>query len=220
MRVLGLDACRKGWVGVALDGGRFDVVRFSPAAEPLLDGFEVVGVDIPIGTVASGLRACDADARAFVGVRRNSVFPALPASALHAASYADAAVACRASTGKGLTQQSWRLAPKTREIAALCHRFPLYEVHPEVSFRALHGEPLPWAKTTWNGLALRRRLLADAGVMIPDLVGAAGGLAGPDDVLDAAVAAWSAARIAAGDAESLPAVPEQDDDGRLVAIWF
>jgi len=41
-----------------------------------------------------------------------------------------------------------------------------------------------------------------------------------DDVVDAAVVAWSATRIARGEAQSLPEPPEHDSDGRPVAIWY
>jgi predicted RNase H-like nuclease len=40
-----------------------------------------------------------------------------------------------------------------------------------------------------------------------------------DDVLDAAAAAWSADRLARGEAEPLPDPPAMVD-GREVAIWF
>jgi predicted RNase H-like nuclease len=40
-----------------------------------------------------------------------------------------------------------------------------------------------------------------------------------DDVVDAAAAAWSAQRIARGEARSLPNPPELVD-GRRVAIWY
>jgi len=77
---------------------------------------------------------------------------------------------------------------------------------------------LPWPKTTWNGLMLRRRLLAEADVAVPDTLAIAGATAGPDDVLDAAVVAWTASRIAAGSAEWLPRSP-QLEEGRP-RIWF
>lgn len=217
MRVLGLDACRRGWVGVVVDDGRFAEAVFAVSAAELVDGFAVVGVDMPIGTTAGGRRECDVAARAFVGGRRSSVFNALPTSVLEAGSYAEAAAACVALTGKGLSQQSWGLVAKTREIAAMRDTAPVHEVHPEVSFRALHGEPLPWPKTTWDGLMLRRRLLADAGVVVPDAVGVP---AAPDDVVDAAVVAWTATRIAAGTACSLPDPPQLDERGRPLAIRY
>jgi len=49
--------------------------------------------------------------------------------------------------------------------------------------------------------------------------GEAGDKAAVDDVLDAAVAAWSARRYAEGTATALPAPPEVFDDGPAAAIW-
>jgi predicted RNase H-like nuclease len=90
-------------------------------------------------------------------------------------------------------------------------------VHPEVSFRALGGRPLPASKRTWAGQAARRGLLEGAGIRLPDQLGRAG-VAAPDDVLDAAAAAWSAHRIADGRAASLPHPPQPDPLGRPIAI--
>ena len=94
----------------------------------------------------------------------------------------------------------------------------VFEVHPEVSFRHLAGDSLPWSKKSWNGLLLRRQLLADAGVALPERIPGVKGAAA-DDVVDAAVAAWSARRIATGVARPLPD-PPQSVDGRQVAIWY
>ncbi|MFD8862917.1 DUF429 domain-containing protein, partial [Streptomyces sp. NPDC059590] len=47
-----------------------------------------------------------------------------------------------------------------------------------------------------------------------------GGRVPPDDVMDAAAAAWSAHRIALGTAVSLPDPPETTRDGLPVAIWY
>jgi hypothetical protein len=44
----------------------------------------------------------------------------------------------------------------------------VFEVHPEVSFCELAGECVAWSKKSWNGRLLRRRLLADAGIVLPD----------------------------------------------------
>ena len=40
------------------------------------------------------------------------------------------------------------------------------------------------------------------------------------DVLDAAAVAWSAARIAAGRAVTIPARPQRDPQGRQIAIRY
>jgi predicted RNase H-like nuclease len=56
-------------------------------------------------------------------------------------------------------------------------------------------------------------------LVIPDVLEAVG-MVPADDVLDAAAAAWSAQRIARGEAKSLPSPPEEDERGREIAIWY
>lgn len=89
-------------------------------------------------------------------------------------------------------------------------------MHPEVSFREMAGQPIQWAKTTWNGQILRHRHLALAGITLPDELDEAGGVP-VADVFDAAVAAWSARRYAAGEARSLP---ESAQLGERQVIWY
>lgn len=95
------------------------------------------------------------------------------------------------------------------EIAPLAERDErVFEVHPEVSFRELLGRMLV-SKSTAAGVAERRLALAEAGIDLPDLPYPT------DDVLDAAVAAWSAARYASGAALPLP----EGHASRIGAIW-
>jgi predicted RNase H-like nuclease len=74
-------------------------------------------------------------------------------------------------------------------------------------------------KSTWAGAERRRALLADAGIALNGELGLAGQAVGVDDVLDAGAAAWSALRVARGDAVSLPSPPEVFADGWPAAIW-
>lgn len=200
--------------------GRFQGVRLGTVkaiiewAEPV----ETIGIDIPIGHVVGGLRLADVEARQFVGPRGSSVFPAPPAQALTAGSYVEANGLLAAMGSPRMSKQAWNLVPKMVEaarVAAIDGR--VHEVHPEASFCELAGQCLPWSKKSWNGLHHRRRLLAEAGIELPDLMPDARG-AVADDVVDAAVAAWSARRIAAGSARTFPD-PPQEVDGRKVAIW-
>jgi predicted RNase H-like nuclease len=144
-----------------------------------------------------------------------------PRPVVEAASYPDANRLCRELTRQGLSQQAWAL---TRKILQVDRYLDLadgrvYEVHPEMCFRALSGTPVQASKHTWAGQAQRRGLLERAGTRVPDELGRAGAAA-PDDVLDAAVAAWSAHRIANGRGVSLPHPPQRDPRGRPVAIWY
>ena len=73
-RVTGVDGCRDGWVGVDLDGGGSVTVRAAASLDERLAGTaaqQVVGIDMPLGLLASGWRAADREARALLGPRRS-----------------------------------------------------------------------------------------------------------------------------------------------------
>jgi predicted RNase H-like nuclease len=139
---------------------------------------------------------------------------------LAAASYADACAVARALDGRAISRQAWALRTKILEVGAWLPTAPcpVYEVHPEVSFSLLTGAPIVAGKRTAAGLAARRRALEEAGIVVPADLADASGVAA-DDVLDAAVVAWSAGRIAAGQARSFPDPPEISADRRVAAIW-
>jgi predicted RNase H-like nuclease len=206
---------------VLLDADGFRGARRGSLAE-LVEWAEpvaAVGVDIPIGEEPGRRRRADDEARRFVGARRASVFAAPPVQGLRVDDY-DAANRALAAAGRPrMSRQAWALVPKMREAASLAAADPrLHEVHPEVCFRHLHGAELAWPKRSWNGVTLRRSLLRSAGVELPEPLEDVGAT-GVDDVLDAAVVAWSARRIALGRARTLPADPPVHD-GRAVAIWY
>jgi predicted RNase H-like nuclease len=118
-------------------------------------------------------------------------------------------------------QQSYALRKKILEVdscAAADDR--IYEVHPEVCFAEMNGEPLTHSKNSWHGQRARLRLLANAGITIPDDLGPVGSIP-PDDIIDAAAAAWSADRIANGKADCL-GVPALDAKPNPSAgqIWY
>jgi predicted RNase H-like nuclease len=96
---------------------------------------------------------------------------------------------------------------------------PLFEVHPELSFTMM-GDGQPKAgKKSWHGQRDWMAHLESAGIVIPAEIGDAG-QAGPDDVLDAAAAAWSAHRIATHVACSVPDPPQSNERGQRMAIWY
>jgi predicted RNase H-like nuclease len=72
--------------------------------------------------------------------------------------------------------------------------------------KILEVEPLEHPKTTWAGFRMRVRLLEQAGIAVPEW---------PDlpilDTVDAAAAAWSALRVARGEARTLPSEPWQGE---------
>ncbi len=221
-RVVGIDGAGKfGWVGVVADADGFHGARLGTLREIIdwAEPVDVIGIDIPIGHGTGGVRRADVAARGFVGPRGSSVFAAPPAVVLDTGSYAEANEILTAMALPMLSRQAWALVPRiveTGRVADNDARF--FEVHPEVSFCELAGQSLAWSKKSWNGIHLRRRLLAGAGIVLPEVIPEVDG-AVADDIIDAAVSAWSARRIANGSARSLPDPPEEAN-GRRVAIWY
>jgi predicted RNase H-like nuclease len=184
-----------------------------------LSDAEVLAVDMPIGISEAWPRQADVLARAFVGPRRNSVFMTPPRAVLEAVTVTEARDLMGRLTGQSISSQTYAIAKRILEADAVARNDArIYEIHPEVSFRELAGAPLRYAKSTWIGSHLRRQLLAQAGIRLPDDIGPAG-IAGVADVLDAAIAAWSGARVAARTASSLPDPPQRTPDGLIAAIW-
>jgi predicted RNase H-like nuclease len=225
--VTGVDGCAAGWVAVTLGPESQPAgTAVSIAVAATLDGLPLVGVtgiDMPLGLLRVGWRDADLLARRALGRRGATVFAIPPRPVWECATYAEANQACRDATGKGFSVQAWGLRRKIAEADAFRRRavaapggVRLYEVHPELAFAALSGAPLPDSKHTRAGLAVRRELLAAAGLTLPArVVGAA-----EDDLLDAAAVAWSARRIAAGQATVLGNPAQRADDGGEIAIRY
>src|SRR5690606_31915637 len=118
--------------------------------------FAVLAIDIPIGLTDDGPRPPDVAARALLGPRASSVFPAPVRATLNANSYEDACDLSFAARGKRLSKQSFAILPKIREVDELLRTrsatefpVPVHEVHPEVSFCYLNdGRPMVHPKRT------------------------------------------------------------------------
>lgn len=233
MRGLGVDAAGKhGWVGVVIDDAGFaaalvapaliDLIQQADAATPAERPITAIGVDIPIGLVDGPRRSADAAARAFVGIRRSSVFWAPHRSAIGFTTQAEANAHLAAIGMPMVSAQAMGLMARVREtaeVAAVDDR--LVEAFPEASFRQLAGADLPEAKKSASGALHRIELLrrADPSIVLPVDLGPAGRVP-LDDLFDAAAAGWSAHRHARGDAFPLGDPDEIDPvTGRRVAVW-
>lgn len=225
-RVLGVDACKAGWVGILLSEepprAIFATTVTALVADAETDGtLAAVGIDMPIGLPDAGRRTADVLAKEAIGPLRSSVFMTPVRAALRAEDHATASAVNSALAGEGVSQQAYALRHKLFEVEELLAATTtrVVEAHPEVSFARMNGGPLRARKSTWAGAELRRLLLADQGIPLFGDLGTAGRSAGVDDVLDAAAAAWTARRVASGCAVALPDPPEVFSDGRPAAIW-
>ena len=209
MRVVGLDGMKGGWVGVELlDGACVGTRLLRPIDtrfEELADA-AILAIDVPIGF---GPREADSAARAFLKGAASTVFTT-PSRGLLEGLFAP---------GLGISAQAHALGERILHITSLAASDQrLYEVHPEVSFRAMNlGHPLGYRKKSAGGVFERLVLLREHGIELNDLGAVA--VAPIDDVLDAAACAWTAHRIAIGCACCLPDPPERQD-GLDLAIWY
>jgi predicted RNase H-like nuclease len=232
----GVDGCRAGWV-VALATEREEAPPRLEICATFRGVLELVGdsgivvIDMPIGLLDEphpGGRECDIVARKRLGPRRSSISSPPARSALSETGW-EQARRC------GLTRQGFAILPKIREVDALMTsalQERVFESHPELAFCALAGRPMEHGKKRHAGRVERRNALsraADAGFggLLVDLAGEleaakrqfARKQVGIDDILDAYVMLWVAARIARGEASAVPTNPPVDRCGLRMEMW-
>ncbi|MXZ86831.1 MAG: DUF429 domain-containing protein [Acidimicrobiia bacterium] len=230
--VAGVDGARGGWVMAATGTAPGSPVTFTlwPCfpdvwAEARSKGMLAVAVDMPIGLPTRNLRRSDIEAKEILGPRRSSLFWTPPLGVLNATDHPEANRRSREDTSRGLSIQAFHLLPKVREVRAVLTpddlaaeaRPQAAEVHPETSFAVLAGQPMSASKRQPAGQAERLAALApEFDNLDPAPLPLSG--ATPDDLLDAAAAAWTARRMANSTALVL-GDGGVDATGYPMAIW-
>ncbi len=227
-RFVGADGCKGGaWVCVATDGRGAWSIAVHASIGAVWDasrGAERVLLDIPIGLMEHGRRACDVAARRSLGSRRSSVFPSPERWLLACTSLAEADGLKSEREGRAVKvqRQMWNILPRVREVDAWLRQTPparaiVRECHPELCFMGLSGRPMGHNKKTVEGRGERIELLREhvpaVGEMLADaLTRWPRSVLAADDVVDAVVAAVCAA---APDnvLRTVPSTPEVDEHG-------
>jgi predicted RNase H-like nuclease len=229
--VAGADGCKAGWVRVCLclETRRIhaEIVAKAESLLTLPPEPALLAIDVPIGLPDAGSRDCDVGARRFLGQPRgSSVFPAPVRPVLRIGDYRDACAAHEQIDGRGLSRQVFAILPKIREVddwlrGSVESRSRVFEIHPEVSFSTLAGEPIREPKRRTAGRQRRRDLLAKwvgADAIAVGYASIRGSGLVEDDYLDALAAAWTAERVASGAHETLPAQAVVDSTGLPMRI--
>ena len=236
MIVVGVDGCPVGWVAarVKLEGdvpSSLCLKSFRNFEEVVDEWVEAaaVAVDIPIGLIECQ-RAADIEARAVLGGRKSSVFPAPDPRVIDLEGYREANQIMQEHCEKGISKQAFAIFPKVREVNEVVRRRDpqqqrIIEIHPEACFWALNAKrPLNHAKRTAEGYQERRALLQswlamplwdDRKTARNQAIGAAA-----DDVLDAIAAAWTAQWWAAGCPGRFPVMKQHDAFGLCAEIVY
>ncbi|QSG12253.1 putative nuclease, RNAse H fold [Halapricum desulfuricans] len=239
-RYVGVDWASRGWLTVATDGEEWTAQMHPSMHSVWFDHRDAAAilVDVPIGLPEAGRRACDRQAKEFLGDRASSVFWTPCREAVEAPTYERARQENESCRGDGLSSQAWGLIPRIREVDRLLRdgvdaEATILESHPEVCFRALGGgESLP-SKHDADGLEARRTVLeavddSIAGVyedFEESLIESQPqwarriGESNRDDLLDAMGLALAAKR-GAGDFRTLPDDPPLDAEGLPMQIVY
>lgn len=228
MTYIGVDGCKRGWFfvrswGSGLDFGIVETLDELVADTP--DNARIM-IDIPIGLRddTAAPRQCDSAARKLLGGKRaSSVFPSPIRAILHELTYAEASSKSHRLTGKRISQQSFAIMRKIREVDELvCDsdhaRRLIREIHPEVCFWGLNGGvPMSSNKKSAEGFSERLKLIESHLPQAQEIVSRVLSEylrkdVARDDILDASVALVTA--MAPTDSlRTLPESPELDLQG-------
>jgi len=218
---VGVDGCKAGWLAISLDDAGSWRIGVHGDFAALWANYEAAGlilVDIPIGLVDGGPdgRQCDTLARRLLSPRRSSsVFTPPARPTLEAPDYQTALALNRRLTGRGISIQSWNIAPKIREVDRFLRRLsedkrrPIREVHPELLFWALNGrQAMVQRKSRLSGyeerLAVLRQLFDPAeAIAKAALARYRRSEVARDDILDALAAAVTG-YLSRGELRSIP----------------
>lgn len=226
--VAGVDGCRQGWQVVDVlwttgPDGDSPLMMKARIVEDLAEVLnrrpapERVALDMPIGLLSKGRavsRQCDSQARKLLGPRRSSVFVPPTRAMLNASDYQEVRVL-------GLSAQAFRIMPKIAAIDAWIDRerqSQIIEAHPELAFAQLRGAPMAHPKRLRQGREERLEALSQ---IYPEFRSWVQNrrFFPAEDLLDAAVLAWTAWRALRGKALRLPSEPPRDERGLEMAIW-
>ena len=226
--VAGVDGCPAGWVVVSVPrrGTRASAVSVVAGLGDVVGELEAgrldaVAIDIPIGLPVRGPRAADVAARAQLGPRRSSVFPAPARSVLETSGYEEACAVSRRVSGRAISKQLYNIVPKIREVDRWLSQSGslsqhLFEMCPELSFTVMAGRPMRHTKKTPEGRAERMEALRPPFGDVTRLVEPPPRGATRDDVLDALAGVWTARRHSTGACIRLGG--EVDETGLRMAI--
>lgn len=228
--IRGVDGCRAGWLCLSVRPGETepDVAVFGPDARALLvEPALITAIDIPIGLPSTGKRAVDDKARSLLGRLKSSVFPAPMRATLGAESYKEACEMSVLACGKKISQQTFGILPRIRDVDARLRESPVLhssvrEIHPEVSFVYWNGQrPLRHSKASGFGFLERIEIARTVFGSSPERVraGVPRSQATDDDILDAFAALWTAQRIHDGQAVPIDGGDNRDELGLPMEMW-
>ena len=218
--IIGIDGCKSGWFSVWENKDKSIHSAVFSNLNELKNFFKnesrlILGIDMPVVLSEVIPRQADQLARKLLSKKASSVFTAPTPEMLDQPNYEKASLVSKRLFGKSMSLQSWYLFPKIKDVQTMIHHedMQIYEIHPELSFRAMNNEQVILeSKKTHEGFALRNALLSMhfKNFIFEDIRNQHARKDVMDnDILDALAVLWSAKRIQSNQASYLPQAPEK-----------
>jgi predicted RNase H-like nuclease len=218
--IIGIDGCKSGWFSVWENQDKSIHSSVFSNLNELKNFFKnesqlILGIDMPVVLSEVIPRQADQLARKLLSKKASSVFTAPTPEMLDQPNYEKASLVSKRLFGKSMSLQSWYLFPKIKDVQTMIHHedMQIYEIHPELSFRAMNNEQVILeSKKTQEGFALRNALLSMhfKNFIFEDIRNQHARKDVMDnDILDALAVLWSAKRIQSNQASYLPQAPEK-----------
>ena len=218
--IIGIDGCKSGWFSVWENQDKSIHSAVFSNLNELKNFFKnesqlILGIDMPVVLSEVIPRQADQLARKLLSKKASSVFTAPTPEMLNQPNYEKASLVSKRLFGKSMSLQSWYLFPKIKDVQTMIHHedMQIYEIHPELSFRAMNNEQVILeSKKTQEGFALRNALLSMhfKNFIFEDIRNQHARKDVMDnDILDALAVLWSAKRIQSNQASYLPQAPEK-----------
>jgi len=218
--IIGIDGCKSGWFSVWENQDKSIHSSVFSNLNELKNFFKnesqlILGIDMPVVLSEVIPRQADQLARKLLSKKASSVFTAPTPEMLDQPNYEKASLVSKRLFGKSMSLQSWYLFPKIKDVQTMIHHedMQIYEIHPELSFRAMNNEQVILeSKKTHEGFALRNALLSMhfKNFIFEDIRNQHARKDVMDnDILDALAVLWSAKRIQSNQASYLPQAPEK-----------
>ena len=218
--IIGIDGCKSGWFSVWENQDKSIHSAVFSNLNELKNFFKnesqlILGIDMPVVLSEVIPRQADQLARKLLSKKASSVFTAPTPEMLNQPNYEKASLVSKRLFGKSMSLQSWYLFPKIKDVQTMIHHedMQIYEIHPELSFRAMNNEQVILeSKKTHEGFALRNALLSMhfKNFIFEDIRNQHSRKDVMDnDILDALAVLWSAKRIQSNQASYLPQAPEK-----------
>ena len=216
--IIGIDGCKSGWFATWKEPSGFLKSAVFAKHNQLVESFKdnellTIGIDLPVVLGDSIPREADRIARTLLGRKASSIFTAPTSQMLYQPTYEAACQFSKKTFGKSISIQSWHLFPKIKDVQTVIHheQLTMYEIHPELSFRAMNNnEVIRESKKTSIGFLMRKRLLEKHFLTLDFKAIRTEYLkknVADDDILDALAVLWSTQRVADKQATFLPDQP-------------